>query len=235
MLPGVLTPPIPLSMVAESAFPTKPQLSVVDCPGLIVVADAVKNSMTGVPEHTEALTFRVTCAVAVVDPQFAVSVYVVVVVGLTVVLPGVGTPPIPLSMTAAWALLTKPQLSVADSPDVMVSGETVKDAILGVPEQPRAGAGAGAGVKETTLIFAHTVVPNGVPSGLCSRQKPCADPGVAGAVIGTSKSAVAPGAVFGTPMGVSAPILSPLTNAKVYPSPHSHVPELRSRQILLKA
>ncbi len=74
ILPGVATPPIPLSIVAESALPTKPQLRVVDCPGLMVVADAVKEEMTGVPEQVEDVTVTVAWAVVVVPPQFAVSV-----------------------------------------------------------------------------------------------------------------------------------------------------------------
>lgn len=147
------------------------------------------------------------------------------VVGLTVVLPGVATPPIPLSITAASALLTNPQLSVTDCPAEIVLGETLKDAIFGVPEQPTAGAnvgagaganvGAGAGARDMALILTQTVTPNRVPSGLRNCQKPCAGPGAAGAVMGMSKSAVAPGGVFGTPIVGTAPIWSPLTNPKV--------------------
>ncbi len=61
----------------------------------MVFDDAVKDEMTGVPEQATPTTFRVTWAVWIVEPQAAVIVYVVVVVGLTVVLPGVATPPIP--------------------------------------------------------------------------------------------------------------------------------------------
>ncbi len=156
-----------------------------------------------------------------------------VVVGLTVLLPGVATPPMPLSITASCALLTNPQLNVVDCPAVIVVGEMLKEAMFGVPEQPSAAVGAGAGTADVTLILTKTVTPNGVLSGLCSRQKPVASPDVAGAVIGTSKSAVAPGAVLGTPISGVAPMRSPLTNANLYPSPHSQVPVLRTRQILL--
>ncbi len=89
--------------------------------------------------------------------------------GLTDVLPGVATPPIPLSMIAASALLTNPQLKVEELPAVIVEGEMAKDAMFGVPEQAEAevgwtvgvrlGAGAGAGARFTALIFAHTVTP----------------------------------------------------------------------------
>jgi hypothetical protein len=73
MLPGVITPPMPLSISAESASLTNPQLSVADSPGWMVVGDAVKLAMLGVPEQAE-VTLTVTCAVAVSDPHTAVSV-----------------------------------------------------------------------------------------------------------------------------------------------------------------
>ncbi len=60
------------------------------------------------------LTVIVTCAVRTCVPQRAVRVYVVVEVGRTVVLPGVATPPMSLSISALSALLTKPQVSVDD-------------------------------------------------------------------------------------------------------------------------
>ncbi len=128
--------------------------------------------------------------------------------GLTVVLPGVATPPMPLSMIAASALLTNPQLRVAELPSVIVDGEIEKEAMFGVPEQVDAATvgagvrlGAGAGARLTALIFTHTVTPKYVPLGLRNRQKPVYAPGVEGAVIGTSKSTVAPGTVCGTTIG----------------------------------
>jgi hypothetical protein len=47
--PGVVTPPIPGSMVTESAFVTAPQLSVVEFPITIDDGDALKDAMFGVP------------------------------------------------------------------------------------------------------------------------------------------------------------------------------------------
>ncbi len=84
----------------------------------------------------------------------------------------------PLSMIAASAPLTNPQLSVAELPAVMVVGEMLKDAMLGVPTHAVVGAavgvasgtmvgtmtgggamgGAGAGTV-TTVIFTQTVGP----------------------------------------------------------------------------
>ncbi len=51
MLPGLVTPPISLSIDADVAFPTKPHCKVVELPGVMVVADAVKYSIAGYPEQ----------------------------------------------------------------------------------------------------------------------------------------------------------------------------------------
>ncbi len=120
------------------------------------------------------------------------------VVGFTRMLPGVATPPMPLSILAASALLTRPQLSVADCPTVIVVGETLKNSIFGAPEQAAGGGPA------TTRMLTVSVSPNNMPAGSLNRHKLIKLPGVIGAVIGTLKSAVAPGAVGGTGMGVAA-------------------------------
>ena len=52
--PGVGTPPMAGSMTALVAFVTGPQLSVVDCPAVIVCGLAVKNAMPGGPGQTNA-------------------------------------------------------------------------------------------------------------------------------------------------------------------------------------
>ena len=80
----------------------------------------------------------------VVPPQpVAVRVYVVVVGGLTVVEPGVPTPPTPGSIDALVALSTLPQFNVDDWPAVIVPGLAVKDAITGGPGQTPEGGGGG--------------------------------------------------------------------------------------------
>ena len=45
------TPPIPWSISALVAFVTAPQLSVVDCPAVIVAGFAVNVPITGAPGH----------------------------------------------------------------------------------------------------------------------------------------------------------------------------------------
>ncbi len=99
----------------------------------------------------------------------------VVVVGLTVILPGVATPPMPLSICALSALLTNPQLKVVELPAVMLPGDAVKDAIFGAPEQvaagARVGAGAGGGTGGAmTLILTNRVPPKRLPPGVRIRQ-----------------------------------------------------------------
>ena len=59
-------------------------------------------------------TTIVTCLLVVPPHPVAVSVYVLVVAGLTVVEPGVGTPPISGSIIALVAFDTNPQLNVLD-------------------------------------------------------------------------------------------------------------------------
>ncbi len=73
MLPGVSTPPMLLSITAELALPTKPHSKVVELPGVIVVADAVKYSMVGLPEQVVGTTI-VTWALAVDEPRVAYKV-----------------------------------------------------------------------------------------------------------------------------------------------------------------
>lgn len=93
--PGVATPPMSGSISTESAFVTAPQFSVVELPLLIVVFAAEKKVIFGVPLHGTGVRFTVTVTLAVLmfDPHFAVSVYVVVIAGVTVREPGVSTPP----------------------------------------------------------------------------------------------------------------------------------------------
>lgn len=144
------------------------------------------------------ITLIVTWAVRVRVPHVAVSIYVAVPAGETATLPGVATPPIPLSMLADSALLTNPQVSVADCPAVMVVGEALKNSMFGVPEQV---AGVEAG---TTRMLAFNVSPNKTPAGFLNRHTLLKLPRVAGAVIGTIRSAVVPVAVAGTGTGVAA-------------------------------
>jgi len=92
--PGVATPPIPGSISTESAFVTAPQLNVTDFPGEVLAADEVNEAMFGVPLHfgaAGAFTVIVTWRVAVVAPQRAVNVYVVVCAGVTVFDPAATT------------------------------------------------------------------------------------------------------------------------------------------------
>ncbi len=49
--PGVATPPMPGSMLAEVALVTPPQLKVVELPAVIVEGEAVKDGILGVPEQ----------------------------------------------------------------------------------------------------------------------------------------------------------------------------------------
>ena len=56
------------------------------------------------------------CRVTAFDPQCAVREYIVVCAGDTVVEPGVATPPMPWSISTESALVTIPQLNVADCP-----------------------------------------------------------------------------------------------------------------------
>ena len=67
-------------------------------------------------------------------PQRAVNVYVIDVVGARVVVPGVATPPMPLSISTASALVTAPQFNVTGVPRVTELGDAVNDAMLGAPE-----------------------------------------------------------------------------------------------------
>lgn len=55
--------------------------------------------------------------------------------GAIVAVPGVPTPPTPLSISTPSALVTAPQLRVLVEPSVMEFGEAEKEAIVGEPEQ----------------------------------------------------------------------------------------------------
>ena len=104
------------------------------------------------------LTTMVTCFLAVPPQPVAVSVYVRVVPGLTVLEPGVGTPPMSGSIAALVALVTAPQLSVLDWPTVIVLGLTVKNAITGGPGHT-GGCGGGGCAGLTTTVTCFIVVP----------------------------------------------------------------------------
>lgn len=84
------------------------------------------------------------------------------------------------------------------------------------------------------MIAAVSVVPKKAPLVLRIRHTPECAPVVLGAVIGTRRSAVAPGAVAGTATTVLPVIASPLTKTNASLVLQAHVPEFRTRQILLK-
>ena len=104
------------------------------------------------------MTTMVTCFLTVPPQPVAVSVYVLVVPGLTVLEPGVGTPPMSGSITALVALVTAPQLSVLDWPAVIVLGLAAKDAITGGPGHT-GGWGGGGCAWLTTTVTRFVVVP----------------------------------------------------------------------------
>jgi hypothetical protein len=110
----------------------------------------------------------VTCAVVVFEPQCAVIVYVVVEPGETLIDPGAGTPPMPLSISTESAFVTAPQFNVVELPATMVVEAAVNDAMTGFPEQPLGGGGGAPG----TVIFTDTVCPKIVPSALRIRHCP---------------------------------------------------------------
>ena len=60
--------------------------------------------------------------------------------------PGVATAPMPGVISTESALLTAPQLSVAEPPAEMLEGKAVKDEIEGVPVQPVGGGRGDGGV-----------------------------------------------------------------------------------------
>ena len=122
--PSTKTVPTPWSMLAESASVVV-QLNVDDVPSVIVARLAVKESITGI-------LFTVTVAVAVLSPLIlvAVSVYVVVTEGVTVVEPSTATVPSPWSMLAESASVVA-QERVDESPSVIVVGDAVKESITG--------------------------------------------------------------------------------------------------------
>jgi hypothetical protein len=95
--------------------------------------------MTGRPGALETVTTAV--AVALPDALVAVSTYVVVVDGETVVLPELVRLPNPWSMVTDVAFDTL-QLRVDEPPAEMVAGAALKELIVGTP--------AGEGVPDTT-------------------------------------------------------------------------------------
>ncbi len=72
--------------------------------------------------------------------------------GLTFRFPGVGIPPIPLSMVAEVACVTAPQLSVVELPVVIVLGDALNDEITG----------GGHGVTEGPVVGVLVEVGEGV-------------------------------------------------------------------------
>jgi len=82
--------------------------------------------------------------------------------------------------------------------------------MTGVPLQAVGTEGFVALACPSTLILTVTIVPNSTPLALRRRQVPLCAPGAVGAVIATSRSAVAPLAVFGTGIALVVDIASPL-------------------------
>ena len=108
-------------------------------------------------------TVIVVCRVAALAPHRAVNVYVVVLVGDTLIKPGVAIPPIPWSISTESAFVTAPQLNVADCPRMMEDEDELKYAILGIPLQPRTGGGAvgvGVRVRVGVIVIGETVIVN---------------------------------------------------------------------------
>ena len=101
----------------------------------------------------------------------------------------------------------------------------------GVAERDAAGEGDAGGAG--TLIFTDTLSPNREPLDARNLHCPVWLPGGAGALIGTVKFTVAPGAVTGTGMTVDVVMSSPATRTSRYPAPHVQVPLLAMRQVLL--
>ena len=130
--------------------------------GSVVGVIAVVGASVGAGDGL--LTVIVTCAILTFAPQTAVMVKVVVVPGVTVVLPGVATPPISLSISANCAPKTLPQLRVADCPAVIVVGDAVNDSMTGVNGQ------FGAGL--ATLRFTVSVGPKNAPLVALIRHEP---------------------------------------------------------------
>ena len=118
------TVPTPLSIVRLSA-PVVIQLRVADPPAVIVGGTTEKLSIVG----DAGLTVTVTVEVAVPPGPVAANVYMVVVVGLTVLLPSAGRfgPPL-IDMLSA---LVVAQLKVADSPAAIVDGTAEKLSTVG--------------------------------------------------------------------------------------------------------
>lgn len=103
---------------------------------------------------TVTVTWRETT-----PPQpLAVRVYMVVVVGLITMDPGVPMPPMPWSMSARSASVTAPQLSVTASPGATALGLASKDAMTGGPGQA-AGTGVDGGTRTTSTVTSRLTVP----------------------------------------------------------------------------
>ena len=122
--------PTPLSMVIVVAFVVD-QVSVDDAPRAMVVGLALKVAVG------TWLTVIVTCAVRglLSAVPVALHVYVVVTVGLTLMELFGGRAPIPLSSVALFPPVL--QVSVADCPDEIVSGEPVNENMHPCPDEMR--------------------------------------------------------------------------------------------------
>jgi hypothetical protein len=112
---------------------------------------------------------------------------------------------------------------------VIVVGDALNPWIMGVNGQD-----TGVGFAVTTLTVAERLVPKNAPLALRIRHVPECTPIVPGVLIGTRRSAVAPGAVAGSATTVPPVIGSPTTKTNSSLVLHAQVPEFRTRQILLK-
>ena len=108
--------------------PVTAQVSVADCPGMILVGAAVKLVITG-----RFTVITVTLAVPVTEPSALVAfmVYVVVVVGVTACDPDADTTPIFWSIDIACGDPVTLHCKVADWPEFIEAGVAVKDVITG--------------------------------------------------------------------------------------------------------
>jgi hypothetical protein len=127
------------------------------CPELVMISRVIKghgslgfgSSFSQVPENGAAAgcTVTVTCFVVIPPQPAAVKVYVVVVAGLTLLLPpALDILPMSLSMIADVALVMAPQVNVVEFPAMIGLGDAANDAITGGPGHAVGGGGfAGSG------------------------------------------------------------------------------------------
>ena len=147
-------------------------------------------------------------------------------------LPGVGTPPISLSISAFSAPMTAPHLKTVDCPAEILVEEALNDSMVGAAGQL---LGVLTGVGPGTLMVTLSLVPKITPPLFRKRQSPLWVPGDCGAVIATDRSIVPPGAVVGTTNIVFVVMDSPFTKTNSSSLPQLHVPVFRTRQILSNA